>query len=506
MKASDYRRDYSAYCSARERAAYEFYAGRAARPDPAPLRDRYADLWRSEAVAELVSERDATPAAFETERAALSTLAGAARLGYAERRAAEVSDELSRCESSARITWEGARVRADEVPALLSSEADAARRRELSARWLDSLASCDDLRAARLEALRGAARDLGFDDFGALRSEATRSDAGRLAAEAELFLERTAAAYSPRLWRWAALSLPPQFARDPVRADAFALARLAHLDEHFPAREATAVFESVMAGLGIRAGRQNKLTAEESARVAAGRAHCLAVSPPEDVRLVCAPRAGADFYQRFFQEAARARHLAWASPELSARHPEFVRSPDASVPAGFALLFRLLFADPAWVGHHFRVAANVAREIASACALAELHDARRACALALDQAGLHRGSDARSEAAAENYAERLAGATGFRQTAALRLPDALGAGAGAARDVRARLLAASLGEYLKTRHGTRWWAARAAGDELIDVWSTASRYAAEELAALLGAPRPDAELLSNFLSAAVDGE
>lgn len=506
MKASDYRRDYSAYCSARERAAYEFYAGRAARLDLAPLRDRYADLWTREAVEGLAREYDATPATFETERAALSSLAGAARLGYAERRAAEVSDELSRCESAARVEWEGARVAADEVTALLAAEGDAARRRELAARWLDSLASCDDMRAARLEVLRDAARDLGFDDFGALRSDATRSDAALLAAEAELFLQRTAATYSSHLARWAALNLPPQSARDPDQSDAPSLARLARLDEYFPARDAAAAFESVTGGLGIRAGRRGVAAADESARVGHGRARCFAVSPPDDVRLVFAPRAGADFYQRFFHGAARARQLAWASPELSARYPEFVRSPDASVPAGFAHLFRLLFTDPAWVGHHSGVAASVAREIASACALVELHDARRACALAFDQAGLHRATDVRSEAAAETYAERLTEATGFRHAGSRRLSDALGDGACAGLDVRARLFAASAGEYFRTRHGTRWWAARAAGDELIDVWTTASRYRAEELAALLGAPRPDAEVLSSFFAAAVTGE
>ena len=506
MRASDYRRDFSAYCAARELAAYEFYTGRAARLDLAPLRDRYADLWTREAVKDLEQERDATPGTFETERAALSSLLGAARLGYAERRAEEVSDELAHCETSARIEWEGARRGADEVPALLSAEADAARRRELAARWLDSLAACDDLRAARLEALRGAARELGFDDFVVLRSAATRADGGRLAAEAELFLERTARIYSSRLSRWAALIFPPQFVRNPDWADAFSLARLAHLDEYFPSREAAAVFEAVMGGLGIRSGRQGKLTAEESARVGEGRALYFAPSPPGDVRLVFASRAGADSHQRFFQEAARARQLAWASPERAARHPEFVHSPDDSAASGFALLFRFLFTDPTWIERHLGVAANVAREIASACALVELHDARRACALALDQMELHRAADAHSEAAEETYAERLTEATGFRQTAARRLTDALGDGTRAAEEVRARLFAASAGEYLKTRHGTRWWASRAAGDELIDVWTTGARYPAEELASLLGAPRPDAELLSNFLSAATAGE
>jgi hypothetical protein len=507
MQASDYRRDFNTYCSARERAAGEFYAGRADRLDPAPLRDRYGDLWTREAVAELTGERDATPATFETERAALSRLAGAARLGYAERRAREVSDELSRCESAARAEWGGERLSPDEAATLLTDERDAARRRELSARWLDSLAACDDLRAARLEALRDAARDLGFDDFGALRADATRADAASLTAHAELFLEITAATYSSRLSRWAALNLPPHFARNPESPDAFSLARLFHLDEYFPARDATKAFEAVAGGLGIRAGRRGDgVAAEESARAGRGRARCFAVSPPDDVRLVFSPRAGADFYRRFFQEAARARQLAWVSPELPARYPEFVHSPDASVAGGFARLFRLLFTDPAWIERHTGTPASVAREIASACALVELHDARRACALALDQTELQRAGAARSEAAAAAYAERLAEATGFRQPAAGRLVAGLGDGASAADEVRALLFAASLGEYLRTRHGTRWWAARAAGDELIDVWTTGARYPAEELAALLGAPRPDAELLSNSLAAAVDGE
>lgn len=506
MKASDYRRDFSAYCSARERATHEYYTGRAPRLDLAPLRDRYDGLWTREAVADLEREREATPATFETERAALSSLLGAARLGYAERRAAEVSDELARSEASARVEWKGARVATGDAPALLAAEPDAARRGELAARWLDSLASCDDLRAARLEALREASRELNFTDFGGLSSDATRADAGRVAAEAELFIERTAASYSSRLSRWAALNLPPQSARNPDWPDALHFARLAHLDEYFSGRAAAAAFESLMGGLGIRAGRRGGVVVEESSRVGEGRARCFAPSVPEDVRLVIAPRDGADFYRRFFQGAARARHLAWVSPEGAARYPEFVHSPDASVPAGFAFLFRFLLTDPAWIERHMGVAANVAREVAAGCALVELHGARRACALALDQMELHRSADARSEAAAETYAERLAAATGFRQTAARRLFDALGEGATATTDVRALLLAASLGEYLRTRHGTRWWASRAAGDELIDVWSTASRYPAEELAALLGTPHPDAELSAHFLSSAAAAE
>jgi hypothetical protein len=51
--------------------------------------------------------------------------------------------------------------------------------------------------------------------------------------------------------------------------------------------------------------------------------------------------------------------------------------------------------------------------------------------------------------------------------------------------LRARIFAAGVREHLRSRHGRRWFASREAGGELIDVWNTASRYRAEELARLL---------------------
>jgi hypothetical protein len=78
-----------------------------------------------------------------------------------------------------------------------------------------------------------------------------------------------------------------------------------------------------------------------------------------------------------------------------------------------------------------------------------------------------------------------------------------GGGASAAETLRGRLFAASLVEHLRTRYGSRWWSRRAAGDELVDLWSTASRYTVEELAPLAGAGALDAELLSETLNAQV---
>src|SRR5215218_10233619 len=134
MNPSDYRRDYAAYCSTVGCARFEHHAGFSPRLELRPAEERYADLWTRDAVEDLRRAFEEAPAQFETERAGLRALAGAAGLGYAEARAREVSEELRRCAESGAFEWDGARVAASEAPRLLAAEHDAARRRELARR------------------------------------------------------------------------------------------------------------------------------------------------------------------------------------------------------------------------------------------------------------------------------------------------------------------------------------------------------------------------------------
>jgi hypothetical protein len=62
--------------------------------------------------------------------------------------------------------------------------------------------------------------------------------------------------------------------------------------------------------------------------------------------------------------------------------------------------------------------------------------------------------------------------------------------------LRAWAFEAGLREYLRTRYGYRWWASHKAGDEIIDLWNTASRYSVEEIAQLLGQGELDFDLLA----------
>jgi hypothetical protein len=91
-----------------------------------------------------------------------------------------LTDERARCESSTRIAWEGDSLPVHNIPEKIANEADAARRRELTARWIDALASCNDLRGARLNSFHDESRTLGTESYRALFADIKRVDYGQL--------------------------------------------------------------------------------------------------------------------------------------------------------------------------------------------------------------------------------------------------------------------------------------------------------------------------------------
>ncbi|MCA1556543.1 MAG: hypothetical protein LC747_07610 [Acidobacteria bacterium] len=476
----------------------------------APLQDRYPDLWTRASIDDLTRARDEASTQFEIECTALAALLRAAQLGYLEACSAEASGELACRTASTRFEWNGAPLAADDAPDALAVEPDTARRRELSARWFDAVRACDDLRAARLDTLREAARTLGLKSYFGFLSGVAEANIKSLCAGADDFLERTERVYNASLFEWFTARDLPAAARAPVYADSFFLTRLSHLDPFFAAGELRATYDATMSGLGIRVGRQPNVWLETAAKtVGKMRAACFALNPPGDVRLVYQGEGGAHFYGTFFAAAGRTQHFAWVSRDLASRYPELIHAPDETTRAGFGLLFGDLLADAAWLAANRHVRPSVASEITRSFALVELYRTRRACARLQQQRVLDQATDPRSEHLSEAYAAALEEATSFRAPPALYLRDLTPPGLHDTRKesvellpavyLRARLFATSLGEYLRTRHGHRWWSTRGAADELIDIWNTGSRYTVEELASLVGHGAPDFDLLAESM-------
>ena len=505
MNIDDYRHDFAAYNSALELAHYEYRAGLQPNLHTEPIYDRYGHLFTRDAIGDLQRTLSETPPHRETERAGLRALFGAARIGYLESRARVLTEECARCESFARVKWDGESIPVHSVPKLIANESVTARRRELTARRNDALGNCDDLRAARLESFHDSARALGFDSYRTLFTDITGTDYQRLAVLTDDFLRRTESAYSSTLALAAARDLPDVGLGDLQLADYFFFQRMPRLDPFFPAGDALATYRAAMGGLGIRVEQQQNIHIDGEARALKyPRAACFRIDPPRDVRLLLAPIGGVYDYTVLFHEAGHAQHFGWTSRDLAARHPEFVYAPDYATTEGFAFLFNYLFLDATWLAERRGgISPSQARSIVRDLALLTTHNIRRYCAKLSYEIALHDSPNVRSEQLAATYATLQEQATGFRHNPALHLSD-VDDGFYVAAYLRAWAFEVGLREHLCTRYGRRWWAARKAGDELIDLWNTSSRYSVEELARLIGFGEIGFDQLADALIAAMN--
>jgi len=502
MKIEDYRRDFAAYNSALEIAYYQHRAGHERELRIEPVYDRYGGLFTRDAIDELRRALAETPEHRETERAGLRALIGAAHFGYLQAQTQKLTFERALCEASARIEWQGESLPAYNAPAKIANEPSAAARRELTARWSDSLAVCDDLRAARIESFHASARELGFASYRQLCAESTGTDYEQLARAADGLLQRTEQSYMSALAQALPRDVPGVAFDDLQHADYFYFERMARLDQLFPAGEMLSTYAAAMKGLGINIEQQKNIMIDDEPRPFKNpRAACLRVNPPDDVRLLLSPIGGAYDYRTLFHEAGHAQHLAWSSRELAERYPEFIYAPDYATTEGYAFLLQHLFFDRFWLREHRRsLTAEQTSDTVRTLALRTACTVRRFCAKLKYEIALHDSEQVRAEQLAATYSTLQAEATGFRRSPAFALSDVDDEFYVAAY-LRAWAFEAGLRERLRTRHGRRWWATRKAGDELIDLWNTSSRYTVEELARHIGFGEVSFELLADTLIA-----
>lgn len=507
MNTTEYRREFASYSSALELAHYHHRAGLDPGLDTDPLFERYSDLFTRQAIDDLQRTFDETPAHQETERAGLRALCGAARIGYLEANAREATDERARCESAARVEWDGESVPAHSVLKKIGNEPLASRRRALMSRWLDATKSCNDLRAARFESFQDSSRALGFDHYRALFTDITGTDYEQLAASVRDFLQRTEGPYMSALGKATARDLRDVARDDLQHADYLFFQRMPRLDRFFPGREMLPTYRAAMSGLGINTEQQKNIHIDDEQRpLKNARAACFRINVPDDVRLLLAPIGGSYDYVTLFHEGGHAQHFGWTSRDLARRYPEFIYAPDNATTEAYAFLFGYLFQDAQWLAEYRSgTSPSQAREIVRDLALLKAHMVRVNCAKLNYEIVLHEGTQLRSAHLAETYATLLTEATGFRRDPSLYLWD-VDDGFYAAAYLRAWAFEAALREHLRSRWGRRWWANAKAGDELIDLWNTASRYTVEELARLNDCGEISFDFLADSLIAAMSDD
>lgn len=474
----EYRREYTDFYSAAMREYYLFLSGQKGSLELAPIYDRYADLFSADAISKLKQTLADTPEHFDTQRVGARRLLGVAIEQYLENSVKELIEAISEREAATKIDVLGREMTFQDSIVAIATERDRPTRLEIYNKRLAAIDSSNNLRAERIMRFHETARALGFENYRRLYEEQRQLDYGLLARDAEVILSRTEPLYISRL----ADSLKRDLAvtiEDARRPDAIYFLHLDAYDERFPAERLLETYKSTMASLGIMVEAQKNISIDGVPRPNKSfRAFCIAVSAPDDVRLVIRPVGGQSDYQALLHEGGHAQHYGWASASLN---PEFKYTGDYALTETYAFLFNHLITDGAWL-EEFLGFRNNADFIRSAM-LARLVIIRRYVAKLKYESELHQSS--RLSDAADLYAELQSEATKF-ETAPTEFLYDLDDGFYSASYLRAWAFEVMLREHLKERFGQKWWASRHAGNLLKEMWETGDRYTADEMAAQIG--------------------
>lgn len=504
MNISEYRDQFASFNSSLELARYKHHVGLTSAINHHEIFDRYGDLFSLDSISELRAFLELTPADFGTESKAVRKLLGAAQLRHVEVQAREFTEELTRCESATSIQWRGEELSPEDVTARLAKEPKS-QRGELGARWIDAISMCDELRLGRRASVNESARLLGFASYCDLMFETTNTKADDVQQAARLLLEQTESEYRSALTKLVARELPEGRLSDLDYADLPYFEAASWLDRYLPAKNILRTHAETARGMGIRLDQQLNLKVDiESRSSRKPAAACFPVQPPEDVRLAVMLNGGAAEFLNGQQQFGKAQHYAWCSQELAKRHPEFVYATDPATANAFGYLFKYLALDPKWILEFLPEmesvrAGVIARDVAMQMAL----NLRRLCASVLFEAGVCDEGQSPEQLQA-TYVDLYERATSFSMPPELFLLN-LEKGMQPGRHLRALAFSFGFREYLRVRYGHRWWGSRKAGDDLIDLWSTASQYSVEELASLIGFGEISFDLLAETINTTLSG-
>ncbi len=472
-----YRRDFTDFNIASAREHYLFQSGQKRTLEIAPIYERYSHLFDRELLDDLKKQMTGETDS-DAETISVRRFFAFAVEQFLEDSVKQLTEEISKFESSASIIWRGHELTFQDSTVAITTEADREKRCGLYRRRLEIIESSNDLRIERISRLHNTARALGYSSYADLFEQIRGLDYQALAEQVSRVASRTEPAYLVRLD--AALREGLAITLDQAeRPDAMYFLHLTGFDDRFPSGRMLQIYRDTMAGLGIKVDAQNNITIDSELRHRKNpRAFCTPIAIPEEIKLVIRPSGGQSDYQSFFHESGHAQHYGWASTNLL---PEFKYSGDYALTETYAFLFNHLISDSEWLGRFLGI--KDTSEFVRSVMLSRLVTVRRYAAKLKFEEHLHHADKIVDQALV--YADFQTQATSFKTEPGEYLFD-LDDSFYSASYLRAWAFEVLLREYLKMKFGMRWWRSLRAGDFLRQIWETGDRYTADEMAAQIG--------------------
>jgi hypothetical protein len=256
--------------------------------------------------------------------------------------------------------------------------------------------------------------------------------------------------------------------------DVSRLFRAPEYDTLYPNDLMLPALQGTLTDLGIDLSAQDNIHLDLDTRPSKSpRAFCAPIEVPHRVMLVIQPIGGKDDWEALFHEAGHTEHYANTDGDLPM---EARRLGDMAVTEGWAMLMQHLVTEPAWLNRRLDVPR--VEELEHDGAVSLLFFVRRYSAKLLYEIEFFQADDVTSMR--PRYAEVL--------TDALKIPvnpesylDDIDGSFYVTGYLRSWAFEAQLRDFLRSEFGNEWFATRAAGDLLRELWSLGQGPTADEL-------------------------
>jgi hypothetical protein len=262
---------------------------------------------------------------------------------------------------------------------------------------------------------------------------------------------------------------------DDARAwDVGRIFRAPELDSLYPEAQMLPALEATLADLGIDlAGQHNVQLDLEPRPLKVPRPFCMPIEVPGRVVLMMQPVGGKDDWAALFHEAGHTEHFAHTREDLPM---EARRLGDIGLTEGWASLLEHLVTDAAWLNRRLDVPR--VPELVRDGAVSLLYIVRRYAAKLLYEIEFFQADDPASMR--ERYFELLSDAVKLPVNPESYLDDIDGSFY-VIGYLRSWAFEAQLRDFLRGEFGNDWFARRAAGDLLRELWSLGQGPTADDL-------------------------
>lgn len=470
---AEVRKEAEAFSRELAREHYESYAGLKDSLETAKVFTRHEEIFTPEVILRLKELR--AGAEGEEERR-LRYLQAMITDGYLGNAVKDLSDRVA-TEEARRTVEVGDETLPFRLAAVrMTQEDDRARRKTIFDARNRVVEDLNLTLAERMDTLHTLARDLGYDHYMHLYSDIKGLDLPGLRSMLGRLLAATERMYADEMGD--ALSKIDLSLGAAERFDIAYLFRGKEFDPHFPKEKAVDTLRATLKGMGLDFDRKKAIRIDVEERPQKSpRAFCSPVDVPREVYLVAMPHGGHDDYRTILHEAGHAWHFASCKASLPF---EFRYLGDNSVTEGMAFVLEAAMEYRAWLR---RYAPGLdAEAYLRFSALHKLHFLRRYTGKLAYEAQLHTLG---VEGMGPEYARSLEETLVYRHPPEHYLVD-LDDGFYAAQYLRAWLFEAQMRSALEEKFGDAWYASRAAGRFLRDLWSEGQKHDVVEILRAVG--------------------